>query len=207
MIKKYFKKVNKSRGFTRLVDLGDAILSRTKSASPKLTTGFTLVETLIAVSIFSFSILALMAVLSQGISDTGYAKKKMIAGYLAQEGIEYIRNMRDTYVLYTEVPGNSWDGFRSKLASCNPTNGCRFDTVFPHDVSICNSPNDCKLYVNNGNYSTDPTSGDDSGFTRKIWMDVIDSNKELKISSEVRWTQRSGTYNITFTENLFNWVE
>ncbi len=41
-----------SRGFTRLVDFGDAILSRTKSASPKLTTGFTIIETMIAISLF-----------------------------------------------------------------------------------------------------------------------------------------------------------
>src|SRR3989344_755955 len=169
MIKKYFKKVNKSRGFTRLVDLGDAILSRTKSASPKLTTGFTLVETLIAVSIFSFSILALMAVLFQGISDTGYAKKKMIAGYLAQEGIEYIRNKRDYYVLY---PANrSWVNFRDGDIS---------------DIT--------------------PLIPSDPAFTRTIQKNVINEN-EVKIFSTVSWTQGSGTYSITFTENLFNWVE
>jgi Tfp pilus assembly protein PilV len=59
-----------------------------------------LIETLVAVSIFSLSILSLMAVLAQGISDTNYAKQRIIAAYLAQEGIEYVRNMRDTYVLF-----------------------------------------------------------------------------------------------------------
>lgn len=41
--------VVKNRGFTRLVDFGDAIPSRTKSASPKFTTGFTLLEMLLSV--------------------------------------------------------------------------------------------------------------------------------------------------------------
>lgn len=52
MLKKYFKKNKKNGGFTRLVDFGDAISSRTKSASSKLTTGFTIIETMIALSVF-----------------------------------------------------------------------------------------------------------------------------------------------------------
>lgn len=167
--------------------------------------GFTLVETLIAISIFSVSVVSMMSVLGSGISDTNYAKKKIIAGYLAQEGIEYVRNMRDTYILYTTVPGNSWGGFKSKLSPCNSTSGCRFDTVFPHDVFVCNNPNDCKLYVSNGSYSTNP-SGVDSGFTRKIWVTVVGTD-EVKIYSTVSWVQGSGPVSITFSENLFNWVE
>ena len=53
--------------------------------------GFTLVEMLVAVSIFTASILALLGILAQGISNTGYAKRKMIASYLAQEGVEYMK--------------------------------------------------------------------------------------------------------------------
>ena len=46
------KKIQKKNGYTRLVDSGDAISSRTKSASPKLTTGYTIIETMISISIF-----------------------------------------------------------------------------------------------------------------------------------------------------------
>jgi hypothetical protein len=38
----------------------------------------------------------MMSVLSSGLSDTNNAKKKMVATFLAQEGIEYMRNIRDT---------------------------------------------------------------------------------------------------------------
>src|SRR3989344_4154167 len=44
------KKLNK--GFTQLVDFGDAIELRAKSASPKLTTGFTIIETMISIGLF-----------------------------------------------------------------------------------------------------------------------------------------------------------
>lgn len=72
----------------------------------KLNKAFTLVETLVAIAIFSVSILGLMSVLASSISSTNYAKQKAIATYLAQEGIECVRNMRDNYIL-----NNNWTGF------------------------------------------------------------------------------------------------
>jgi prepilin-type N-terminal cleavage/methylation domain-containing protein len=133
--------------------------------------GFTLVETLVAVSIFSISILGLLAVLTQGISDTGYAKKKMMAGYLAQEGIEYVRNMRDTSVLYNATsPQAGWDAFKAA------------NIQYP---------------------ITDPSF---SGLTRNIVMTSINLN-EVTISSTVSWTQGSGVRSVTFSENLYNWIE
>jgi prepilin-type N-terminal cleavage/methylation domain-containing protein len=78
--------------------------------------GFTLVETLISISIFSVSIVSLMSILGSGLSNTGYAKQKMTAGYLAQEGIEILRNKRDNYVLY---PASSltWTDFESLIVT------------------------------------------------------------------------------------------
>ncbi len=113
------KKINKFNRSRRVVDFSK---------------GFSLVETLVAVSIFTVSILGLMSVLSSGISNTTYAKQKIIASYLAQEGIEYLRNMRDTYVLYS--PGQAgWNDFNKKIAGAaggticaDPSgNGCYFD--------------------------------------------------------------------------------
>jgi len=172
--------------------------------------GFTLVETLIAISIFSVSIVALFSVLAQGISNTNYAKKKIIAGYLAQEGIEYIRNMRDSYVLYSVTTGKNWAQFKFALASCNPGNECGFNnSVYvtnPNFIFKCTTNlNGCNLYLNNGNYNSN-SSGSDSGFTRKIWMSIV-KPYEVKIFSKVSWMQGSGIHDITLTEDLFNWVE
>jgi prepilin-type N-terminal cleavage/methylation domain-containing protein len=137
--------------------------------------GFTLVETLVAVSIFTVSILGLMSVLSQGISDTSYAKKKITAGYLAQEGVELARNMRDNYVLFN-VSGSEagWSDFKGAVVS----------ETFP---------------------ITDPNFSD---FTRTVTADEASfGDDEVKIYSTVEWTQGSGTYTITLSENLYNWLE
>ena len=127
--------------------------------------GFTLVETLVAIAIFTVSILAVMAVLANSISNTNYAKKKMTAAYLAQEGIEYVRKLRDTFVLTNNQTG--WADF------------------IANDIPYL---------------ATDPN------FDRLITK-VLESPDEVKITSKVKWTQGSGTYDITFSENLFNWIE
>jgi type II secretory pathway pseudopilin PulG len=173
----------------------------------KISGGFTLVETLVAVSIFSVSVIALMSFLATNISNTSYAKNKMIATYLAQEGIEYIRNIRDTYVLYP-VNGD-WNSFKTKLASCNSENGCGFDSSASLADSIFQcSGNRCKLYLYNGNYNTN-LNGVDSGFTRIILRELVggQNSGEIKIISTVSWTQGAVPHSITFSENLFNWVE
>jgi prepilin-type N-terminal cleavage/methylation domain-containing protein len=167
--------------------------------------GFTLVETLVAISIFTVSILGLLSILSKGISDTGYAKKKMIAGYLTQEGIEYIRNMRDTNALYT--PSGGWNSFKTKIASCTSADKCGFGvTQFTPNVFLCAShASQCKLFEQNGNYNTN-SIGADSGFVRTVYMETKSAD-EIKVFSTVSWTQGSGQYDITFSENLFNWTE
>jgi prepilin-type N-terminal cleavage/methylation domain-containing protein len=186
MIKKYFKKNNKSNR------------------------GFTLVETLVAISIFTTAVVTFMSILGTGISNTNYAKTKMIASYLAQEGVEYIRNMRDDHLFYKGITSDTWDKFKADLAACSLNSECGFNTavspIDPGFIFKCSvNPNGCKIYLNNGNYNTN-SAGDDSGFTRTIRMDTMNQD-EVKIYSAVSWIQGSGSYNITFSEDLFNWVE
>ena len=77
--------------------------------------GFTLVETLVALFIFSVSVITTMSVVSGGIANTNYAKNKVISEYLAQEGIEYVKNLRDSSVLYTTDTQTGWNDFIKKL--------------------------------------------------------------------------------------------
>jgi prepilin-type N-terminal cleavage/methylation domain-containing protein len=178
---------------------------------PSEARGFTLIETLVAISIFSVSVLGLLSLLASSIANTIYAKDKIIAGYLAQEGIEYIRNMRDNYVLY---PANgNWASFTTKMAVCSSGNACGFNSSFlstsPSFIFTCSADpnaNACKLYLNNGSYNDSSSSGTNSGFVRKVWARTIGVD-EVEIFSEVDWKQGSGNYKIIFSENLFNWAQ
>jgi Tfp pilus assembly protein PilV len=169
------------------------------------------VETLIAISIFSMTIITMMSVLGGGISNTTHAKNKTIAGYLAQEGIEYVRNMRDSYVLSEGEQG--WTKFKQELKSkCDktPNKECGIDNnsasvLDANFIFKCNQHKDCNLYIDNGGYSNSGPS--DSSFNRVIQTEEI--GNELKIYSTVSWISGNTTPNpsITLTQNLFNWIE
>ncbi len=193
--------------------------------------GFTLIETLVSVAIFSSSILVMMVILGRGISDTGFVKKKVIAEYLAQEGIEYIRNMRDTFVMYDSVsPQNGWVQFYTKLlnASCS-TAACYFNdninygsppakamttlTLAPCTDASGKPAGKCSgaplyYHASSGKYDHNPAGGVDSGFTRKILV-AYTSDDEVRFSSIVYWSQASGFYtnNITLVENVIGWAQ
>ena len=93
------KKIIKKIGFTRLVDFGEAPLVRDRIASPKFTTGFMVVEVLIAASIITVSILAATAVAQKSIYISRQAFHTTQAAFLLEEGAENARIARD----------NSWD--------------------------------------------------------------------------------------------------
>jgi len=189
----------------------------------KKESGFTLVETLIAVAILSLAIVGLMTILGKGISDTNYKKYRITASYLAQEGIEYIRNMRDTYVLYGADASTGWTDFLAKMALCKTTTSCGFnDTLSSFDINSlpgmtvvdCGSGGaNCPLfyYPDTGRYSySSLVSGEgtpiNSGFTRVIHIiSVAGSLTEIKVSSTVSWTKNSVPYSITFSDNLLKW--
>ena len=170
-------------------------------------------------SIFTVSVLALLSVIADGIADTNYAKRKMTAAYLAQEGVEVMRNLRDTHIVYSPG-GSAWSTFKNKInnppAECDQANGCYFDTdtldygdqsepISDLPFIACGSACPTLLFDSaSGEYNY--SSGDNSGFVRKIHSTVI-SPSEIKISATVSWTQGSGTYQLTLSENLFDWLE
>ena len=196
--------------------------------------GFTLVETLVAIAIFTMSVVAMMVILGDSLSNLTYAKRKLTATYLAQEGVEYIRNLRDTYVLYLD-PGqqtnDAWGLFQANVISNCGGKGCTFDVnqlIFNNndqpiiDVVLIPCP-----FVNNnipcpylyydkntGEYNYVDTPSDthiNSGFRRRIRVEannaVYQNIDEIKVISTVYWTQGSGTYEISFSESLFNWTQ
>lgn len=194
----------KNTGFTHTLTFTKQLCCAPLAHCKSKCRGFTLVETLVAISIFTMSILGLMSVLTSGIADTSYAKKKMVATYLAQEGIEYVRNIRDTNV----IPGGAsgWSAFTGYLGTGGcavAAAGCYVNNMV---LSQCTGAGgSCQ------NLSYDDTTGTygyggstDSGFSRKITVTI--GTNEVKIISTVSWTQGSGPQSITFSEYLYNWV-
>ena len=77
---KQIKKIN--TGFTPTLKLSVSLRSKQ---------GFTLVESLVAISILSLSILATFTAVQGGLKSSNYVKDEIVAYYLTQEAIEYIK--------------------------------------------------------------------------------------------------------------------
>jgi prepilin-type N-terminal cleavage/methylation domain-containing protein len=73
--------------------------------------GFTLVEAMVAIAILSVSITGPLIIAQKGIASAIYSRDQVTAFYLAQEAVEYIRNVRDTNA-------NNGVDWKTGLANC-----------------------------------------------------------------------------------------
>ena len=154
--------------------------------------------------------------LNQGISGADSAKKKVIAAYLAQEGIEFFRNIRDTEMLYQSDKNQAWINFETKLQAgkCDTTSGCYFDDsnlfgltdITYLSINPCDSNGCPALLYDQSDSCYGYSTGVDSGFSRKMSFQTISAN-EIKIISQVTWKQGISTGTVSFSENLDSWIE
>src|SRR3989344_654554 len=76
----------------------------TNNQQPTTNKGFTIIETLVAVAILVAVVVGTMGAVQTAISSYIYSKDQIIAFYLAQEGFEQIRNLRDE----NRLAGRNW---------------------------------------------------------------------------------------------------
>ncbi|MBX4189990.1 type II secretion system GspH family protein [Candidatus Parcubacteria bacterium] len=150
--------------------------------------GFTLIEALVALVILSTALVPLFYFFNQTVNAAFIISSDLTGANLAQEGIEVIRNMRDT----------NWHN--SLAFDTNITAGTfriQWDST-----TLLPSAGNPVLKINNGLYNY--SSGTDSIFSRSIVITKIGSI-ELKIVSQVSWPVRGGTKTIQVEEHLFDW--
>jgi len=164
--------------------------------------GFTLVEALVAIAILLFAIVAPMTMASLGLHSAQFAKDQIIASYLAQEGVEYIRNARDTNVL----GGASW--LTTILSTCNGTDGCivdGFKSPTLDGLTACSGA--CgPLLFNTSSSEYQYTSGDISPYTRSVRVTEDEDNPdEASVAVTVSWSGGTLLRSVVATTTLFNW--
>jgi len=175
--------------------------------------GFTLVEMLVAVFIFSVSLASLMLIVSRGLRAANQAQKQVTAEYLAIEGLESVRSLRDGAFLRSNNSSNwlqPFDDFECLYVSDGGSDGC--NVLFSGSAIImapCTIDVDCQVYfsADNADYRQfDNTSpgGDyiDTGFQRQIQFYEGDSDDEIIVDSVVSWDQGE----VKYSTNLFRWL-
>jgi prepilin-type N-terminal cleavage/methylation domain-containing protein len=167
--------------------------------------GFSLVETLVAITILLIIIVGPMTISSSTARSTSFASEQVIAFFLAQEGVEMVQKYRDDLLLQSFVPGadpadSIWelitDTSNGPLANCYKNNGCqlRFSDEAGNDsgqVVECTS-NACSLTYDESargrsryRYTSSPTQ-EDTVYSRVINLEVVGTNS-IKVESTVSW--------------------
>lgn len=165
--------------------------------------GFTLIETIVAVFILTAGILGSYLVFYNIYSQSGGYLHKLTAGYLAQEGIEIIRNMRDNN--WVKNPNDSW------MTGIIDDNDCNMGREFEADyrTGTINSVTGLKPY---GNFLNIDSSGmylydsnyPETIFKRKITITCL-SDFEVQVSSEVFWQYNNKEFSIKIDDFMYNW--
>jgi len=151
--------------------------------------GFTLAELLITIFVLTVGILGIYLVVQNSYTTLNYAKNRLIAIYLAQEGIELVRNIRDTNWL----EGQSWDDGLPQ--------GTNFGVQYNRNFLLANYGNVSLKIDGNGFYNYD--AGQPTEFTRKITITKPDDHT-LDITVEVKWSDKFSP--IIIQERLYDWA-
>jgi prepilin-type N-terminal cleavage/methylation domain-containing protein len=150
--------------------------------------GFTIIEGLVAIFVITIAALIAYGSSQQIISYSRQTEDKFIASYLAKEGVELVRNIRDS----NWVSESIWD---IGLTGC--VNGCEAD----RDSAL--SAYGSGRYLNflaGGFYDYD--SGTATKFKRKITIN--DASDQLNVTAEVFWKEGTIDKSIKAEEILYN---
>lgn len=154
--------------------------------------GFTLIETMVALTIVLVAVVGPISLIANSLRNIYFARDKMVAVNLAQEGIEVVRQKRDSNLL----AGAIWDegiiigGYIIDVGANQPIIPC--------------SPCDQKVYLDSttGLYRQGSGFNTATQFSRVVA--ISGSGDERKVTSTVTWNTGNDAGTITAIEFLFN---
>jgi prepilin-type N-terminal cleavage/methylation domain-containing protein len=179
--------------------------------------GFTLVESLVAISILSLSILSTFTVVQSSLKSSSISKDQIIAFYLAQDVMEWIKNKRDNNALDAVNGGsNTWLTGISALETdaCWYGGGltaqktCEIDTttntITTCPGAVCNFLRNDPV-TNKYGYSGGWTV---SQYKRSVQLtkiiEVPPTSDEVKVTITITWANRGVPQTFQISQTLFN---
>jgi prepilin-type N-terminal cleavage/methylation domain-containing protein len=195
--------------------------------------GFTLIETMVAISLLMMALVPPMSLASQSLVSAYYSRNQITAFYLAQEGIEVVRSVRDGNILAEAESGTNTNVFAgipsgTTAATAPPFTADSLQSA-ANALHECD-PNGCPPLQTNGSiygYATgcEPTGSAswstndcgtgysgwvDSTYTRTIKAYLINASdpNEMRVTVTVSWQQGSFKETaFTINEDLYAWIE
>lgn len=162
--------------------------------------GFTIIEIIITISFLSFAIIGIYSAFAPSLRLSRVVSAKFIGVYLAQEGLEVVRNLRDNNFLAQ----NSWS---KGLLDCQL--GCQLD--YKTGTALENQANKLRAYDpseflklgSNNLYSYD--AGQTTIYQRKVTITSESGTDTLKVAVKVTWSDAGIPYQFEAAGYLYNW--
>lgn len=152
--------------------------------------GFTILEVILAIFILSVAVFGSFSLIQQTVVGVSLNQSKLIAYYLAQEGVEIVRNIRDTNWLQ----GSAWT---AGLAVGEGNQEADYQSM------VLESYQGRYLRIgDNGFYNY--ASGMETKFKRKIAV-TEKSDGYLEVKVIIEWSERGREHNIEVINHLYNW--
>lgn len=169
--------------------------------------GFTLLEITVVIYIISLGLIGIMSLVNQNIQVSYINKNELIASQLAQEGLELVRNIRDSNWLkeYNWKNGNGTDN-KTDIVQSDGSYNYTIDYLGNINESI-NSIDNARLYINGSGFYNHISSGTPTPFYRLI--EVIDNSPPndyyITVKATVRWKEKNRTHDYMAQTLLYNW--
>ncbi len=180
--------------------------------------GFSLVETLVAISVLLISIVAPLSIASRALQNNLVAQEQYIATTLAQEGIEAVVFLQTQSQLVAIDSGSDpWLWYAALPPACISASGCAMDfrdtdntPVVVSTLNCAHSSSPCRVYFDaaapRAQYSH-VSSGTLTPYSRSIRViDAGGATNQVIIESTVTWESpnAASTQQVTFRSALFD---
>ena len=195
--------------------------------------GQTLMEVLVAIAMINLGLFAVWALFMSNYNGEKEAEARIIGANLAREGVEAVKNIRDSNWL--KIEDNDWMAWDAGLSN---DGSAIIDNLFTGSVELDFGPNNvneeaARLYLNAAGFFDHDSTGQFTPYSRLITIrqiccpnnisdlkcddyslavkeagEVCETN-ELKIGldiySNVRWDYGGRRRNFVAQDQLFNW--
>ncbi len=134
---------------------------------------------------------------SKGLSTAILGRDQLVASFLGQEGIEFVRHYRDTATL---AHATDW---LSGLSNCEGSS-CMIDSK-TDTITACSTTCSPLRFNSASNFYTYDLTDPETPFTRSVRLTRDANGHEAKVSVTVAWRTGIFTRSITLEENLLKW--
>lgn len=180
--------------------------------------GFTLIETLVAITILMLSVAGPLSVAQSAFTAAAISRDQLVASYLAQEQIEYVRELRDSAYLAAYASGDTstaWSSFTGAFhAWCAGGHAiCEFDPTAPTPgigasanwmLHRCAAGTCDRLYLQASNVYSLNHGGTETPYTRSLTFTSL-TPTEAEVVSTVSFPYAGSTHTVTVVDHLTAW--